>query len=139
MLMPMGISHKHIRLVLRCIDADFCVQGVIFHIFRDQILEDLHSFAPLESKWKKPWKTTPWTPHEKTLLQSVARAQDAARANNHPKLSDESELQWRGSRPTPEWRIQFTHHPARHKSRRGETLPGNKLVTARSQLHGRCR
>ena len=35
---------------------------------------NLCTFAPLESKWKKPWKTTPWTPHEKTLPQSVARA-----------------------------------------------------------------
>ena len=33
-------------------------------------------FCTLESKWKKPWKTTPWTPHEKTPLQSVARAQE---------------------------------------------------------------
>ena len=125
------------RLVLGCLDNYDSDQRLILQGFSRSTR--FANLCTLESKWKKPWKTTPWTPHEKTPLQSVARAQSATRANRHSKLSDESELQWRGSRPTREWRILFTHHPARHKSRRGEILPDNKLVTARSQLHGRCR
>ena len=37
--------------------------GAFFSIFRD--LQDLHSFAPLESKWKKPWKNHLVDPTEK--------------------------------------------------------------------------
>ena len=35
----------------------FATKASFFSIFRD--LQDLQSFAPLESKWKKPWKNHP--------------------------------------------------------------------------------
>ena len=124
-------------LVLGCMDSYDSDQRLILQGFSRSTR--FTNLCTLESKWKKPWKTTPWTPHEKTPLQSVARAKNTARANKHAQLSDESELQCWGSRPTLEWRVLSTPHQARHRGRRGETLPDNKLYTARSQLHGLVR
>ena len=46
-------------------------QDVFCSIFRD--LQDLHSFAPLEPKAKKPWKTTPWTPPRKAKQETIKK------------------------------------------------------------------
>ena len=117
------ITSNFERLVLGCIVSYDSDQRIILQGFSRSTR--LAFLCTLESKWKKPWKTTPWTPHEKTPLQSVARAKNTARANKHAQLSDESELQC--SRPTLEWRVLSTPHQARHRGRRGETLSDNKL------------
>ena len=66
-------------LVLGCMDSYDSDQRLILQGFSRSTR--FTNLCTLESKWKKPWKTTPWTPHEKTPLQSVARAKNTAPAN----------------------------------------------------------
>ena len=46
--------------------------GAFFRIFRD--LQNEHSFAPLESKWKKPWKNHP--------VDTIEKAENAESSEN---------------------------------------------------------
>ena len=50
-------------------------------------MENCHSFAPLESKWKKPRKTTPWTPmknpNSKVQVLTIIRVPNSEK--RHPK------------------------------------------------------